>query len=88
MALYMPIVIEGRVVDRLLNKFAIHTQLCTLRLNDKLTQEQMSNVSGLSINTISSIETDGNPTLRSLIKYADIFGYELTLRKKNNDWDR
>ena len=84
--IYVPIAIENRTIDKLLNKFAIHMSLCALRLNEKLTQEQFSSVSGLSISTISSIETDGNPTLRSLIAYADVFGYELTLRKKDNDW--
>ena len=55
-------------------------QLADIRKAKRLTQEQVSKLSGLSKSCISNIESgsDSSPTLRSLIRYmtaidADIF---------------
>ena len=56
----------------------IRMQLYNIRKN-KMTQSELSKISGLSIGTISSIENinDKSPTFRSLMKYATSLGVEL-----------
>ena len=60
-------------------------QLGDLRKIKHLTQKELSEVSGLSIQCISDIEntTSGNPTLKSLVKYLDCLGFEICFQKKN-----
>lgn len=60
-------------------------ELVNLRKSKKLTQKELSDISGLSVKCISDIEseTTGNPTMKSLIKYLDCLGYELYFQKKN-----
>lgn len=67
-------------MDTRLSKF----ELSRLRKSHKMTQKEVSNATGLSIQCISDIEseTSGNPTLKSIIKYLDCFGYELYFQKK------
>lgn len=66
---------EAMIADRL-----FRMQLADIRKAKRLTQEQVSKISGLSKSCISNIESgsDSSPTLRSLIRYmtainADIF---------------
>ena len=66
---------EAMIADRL-----FRMQLADIRKAKRLTQEQVSKLSGLSKSCISNIESgsDSSPTLRSLIRYmtaidADIF---------------
>ena len=60
-------------------------ELVNLRKSKKLTQKELSDISGLSVKCISDIEseTTGNPTMKSLIKYLNCLGYELYFQKKN-----
>ena len=52
------------------------------RSSKHLTQKELSDITGLSIATISNIESgEGSPTLRSLILYANAVGYGIQLRK-------
>ena len=55
-----------------------------LRDYKHLTQEEVSLISGLSVKCIGDIESpkDGNPTLKSLMRYLDAMGYELKIQKK------
>ena len=59
-------------------------QLSNLRKSMKLTQKDISEKTGLSLNCISNIESgeDKTPTLRSMIKYLNALGYEMTFKKK------
>ena len=67
----------------------IRTRLTNIRKSKGLTQEQLANKAGLSASTISNIESGENSyTLRSLIRCAEVLGYEINIDKKvgdNND---
>jgi y4mF family transcriptional regulator len=48
-----------------------------------ITQPDLAEMAGISINTLYKIETgQGNPTVKVLNKIADILGMELTLTVK------
>ena len=48
-----------------------------------ITQPDLTEMAGISINTLYKIETgQGNPTVKVLNKIADILGMELTLTVK------
>ena len=50
----------------------------------RVTQSQLSELAGISINTLYKIEREqANPTLETLTKIADTLGMELCLRIKN-----
>jgi serine/threonine-protein kinase HipA len=50
----------------------------------KVTQEGLSELSGVGLRTIKQFESGkGNPTLQTLQKIADLLGLELTLKLKN-----
>lgn len=59
-------------------------QLSDLRKCKHLTQKEVSDLTGLSVQCISDIEstTGGNPTLKSIIKFLDCLGYEIAFQKK------
>ena len=67
----------------------IRMKLAKIRKSKGLTQKDISDLTGLSVSTISNIENgDNSYTIRSLIKYAEVLGYELDIFKKsvnNND---
>ena len=49
-----------------------------------LTQQDLSDYTGLSVRNIKSVEAeDGNPSLSTLEKIADTLGLELFLRVRN-----
>lgn len=61
----------------------IRTRLASIRKSKKLTQKQLSDMTGLSQATISNIESgDNSYTLRSLIRIAEALGYEINIDKK------
>lgn len=70
--------------DQYISKRLTKMQLSELRKSKGLSQKAMSELSGLSIQCISDIESSnsGNPTLRSMIKYLECLGYEMTFQKK------
>lgn len=55
-----------------------------LRRKDlRITQPQLAELAEVSVNTLYKLERGtGNPTLDTLIKVADILGFELTLKVK------
>lgn len=66
-----------------MSKKVIGIQLKERRDNLKITQEQVADLAGVSINTLYKIERgQANPTLESLEKITDILGLELTLQLK------
>lgn len=67
-------------IDRKLTKM----ELAGMRKSRHLTQKQVADATGLSIRCVSDIESesDGNPTLKNLIKYLDCMGYEICFQKK------
>ena len=61
----------------------IRMKLAKIRKSKGLTQKDISNLTGLSVSTISNIENgDNSYTIRSLIRYAEVLGYELDIFKK------
>jgi len=66
-------------------EFEFRLKLAQARKGRNLTQKSVKEVSGLTQQAISRIEKgtqDRSPTLRTLLKYVDALGYELTLTKK------
>jgi transcriptional regulator with XRE-family HTH domain len=50
-----------------------------------LTQQDLSDYTGLSVRFIKSVETGkGNPSIQSLSKIAEILGMEIVLKVKEN----
>lgn len=83
----MPFTEIDRPIDRLVTKYGVHMQLHSLRVKYHYTQQQLAVLSGLSPGSISRIETGKEVNLKTIIKYADAFGYEIVLRKKDNVWN-
>lgn len=50
----------------------------------RLTQQDLSDYTGLSVRIIKSVEAeDGNPSLSTLERIADVLGLEITMRVKS-----
>lgn len=61
----------------------IRMDLLKIRKSKGLTQQQVAEKSGLSVSTISNIESgDNSYTTRSLIMYAEALGYDIRIKKK------
>lgn len=86
--LYCPFTEPGDIaVDKVINKFSVHIHLHYLRTSMHLTQEEASALSGISVSTISRLETGGSDVrLDSIIKYAHALGYEVRLEKKGSQY--
>lgn len=78
-----PIAYNDPVENYIANKL-VKMRFAELRQQSHVTQKRMSELSGLSVQTVSDIEssTSGNPTLKSIQKYLDTLGYELRIEKK------
>ena len=70
--------------DRFISQRLTKMELGDLRRMSRMTQKEMSSLSGLSTQCISDIESEkaGNPTFRSIQKYLDVLGYEICFRRK------
>lgn len=64
----------------------IRMQLTNIRKAKRLTQKDISKLSGLSESCISNIESGANssPTLRSLIRYANALEVDIFIGNNNN----
>lgn len=67
--------------SNIINKYSLAMYLTALRSFQRRSQEEMAMISGMSIGTISRIETGKNITVENLIRYANILGYDVTLVK-------
>lgn len=66
-----------------MSKKTLGNQLKERRENLKITQSQVADLAGVSVNTLYKIERgQANPTLESLEKITDILGLELSLQLK------
>ncbi|MCL2018277.1 MAG: helix-turn-helix transcriptional regulator [Oscillospiraceae bacterium] len=66
-------------------EFEFRIMLSRLRKGKQITQNKFQETAGLTQQAISRIERgtgERSPTLRTLIKYVDALGYELTLSQK------
>jgi len=71
-------------VDQFEAECKLRRKLADARKQNKLTQRQIKDSTGLTQQVISRIEsnTDISPSLKNLMIYADALGYELTLQPK------
>lgn len=72
-------------LDEFIDNKVVRMQLVEARKSSNLTQKDISEKTGLSVSSIHSIENniDGNPTLKSLIKYLECLDMEICFRKKH-----
>lgn len=79
-----PIVYSNDPIEEYISRRLTKMQLGDLRKIKHLTQKQVSEMTGLSIQCISDIESEdsGNPTLKSLNKYLECLGFEIMFQKK------
>lgn len=70
--------------DRFISQRLTKMELGDIRRKAKITQKELSLISGLSTQCISDIESEksGNPTFRSIQKYLDVLGFEICFRPK------
>jgi len=73
-----------KAVNEFDKEFELRIKLIEARKNAGITQKEVEERSGLAQQAISRIETDNNisPSIKSLIKYVDAIGYELTIQPK------
>lgn len=82
-----PITLLDKETDEAINKYCLCMHLNAIRKMHHYTQEELSAISGVSIGTVSRIETGKEITLGSLIKLANSCGYELILKKRLDGQD-
>lgn len=72
-------------LEQFISRRLTKIQLVGLRKMKRLTQKEISEATGLSVQCISDIESEdgGNPTLKSMIKYLDCLGYEMVFQKRS-----
>ena len=67
-------------------EYAFRQKLAEARKANNITQQEIQNRTGLPQQSISRIEKGTtqkqSPTLRTLLKYVDAIGYELTITQK------
>ena len=74
-----------RKFDAEQKEFEFRLKLAQARKEKNFTQNNLKEATGLTQQAISRIEkgsNDRSPTLKTLIKYIDALGYELTLTQK------
>lgn len=68
-------------------EYAFRQRLAEVRRANNITQQEIQNKTGLPQQSISRIEKGTaqkqSPTLRTLLRYVDALGYELTLTQKH-----
>ena len=53
-----------------------------LRENNNLTQKEVSDQSGLTVQTIVRLEQrKGNPTIKTISKLLKLYGYEIVIKR-------
>jgi transcriptional regulator with XRE-family HTH domain len=62
----------------MMNKKEIGTVIAERRDTLKITQSRLAKLSGVSVHTLSNLETgEGNVTLETLLKVADTVGFKV-----------
>ena len=79
-----PLVFYDDPVETYISQRISKAELSKIRKRSKMTQKEVAKVTGLSVQCISDIESEsqGNPTLKSIVRYLNCFGYELCFQKK------
>lgn len=65
-------------------------QMKSIRENKHITQLNASDLSGISTKCIRGIESieQGNPKLKTVIRYLNYMGYELDIKRKETQYKR
>lgn len=72
-------------IDVFINDNIFRNRILDIRKKSGLTQQQVSEITGLSISTIRRIEDpEENVQYRNILIYLDCIGYELNVRKKED----
>ena len=82
---YAVFVDDDAILSRLFSRYCINVQLQAIRKQSRLTQAQLAAMCELSPGTISRIENGKEVNLNTIIKYASALGYELSIRKIDNE---
>ena len=71
-------------IDQFSNEYRLRRELADARKQKNITQAQIQELTGLTQQAISRIETntDISPSLKNLMIYANAIGYELSLQPK------
>lgn len=79
-----PIIFKDDPAEVYIDQRISKMELYKIRKANKMTQKEVASATGLSVQCISDIESEssGNPTLKSLVKYLNCFGYEVCFQKK------
>lgn len=72
-------------IDIILQDKFIRMKLADVRRSKGYTQKEIADKCGLSVSTISNIESGENSyTTRSLIMYTEALGYEISIKRREN----
>ena len=73
-----------RAIDQFEAECRLRKEIAEARRENNMSQSQIKELTGLTQQTISRIETNTeiSPSLKILLKYVDAIGYELKLVKK------
>jgi len=73
-----------RAIDQFEAECRLRKEIAEARRENNISQSQIKELTGLTQQTISRIETNSeiSPSLKILLKYVDAIGYELKLVKK------
>ena len=77
-----------RKFDAEQKEFEFRLKLAQVRKDKSITQNTIKETTGLTQQAVSRIETgknDRSPTLKTLLRYVDALGYELTLKPKQGE---
>ena len=74
-----------KAYDEFTREYEFRQKLAAARKAKRITQQEIKNMTGLPQQSISRIEKGTaqkqSPTLRTLLKYVDAIGYELTIQQ-------
>jgi len=77
-----------KAYDEFTREYEFRQKLAAARKTKSITQQEIQNKTGLPQQSISRIEKGTaqkqSPTLRTLLKYVDAIGYELTIQQKRS----
>lgn len=78
-----PIIVNDDV-ESFINSKLTKMSIGEIRSSQHLTKKKLSELSGLSVKCIADIESleTGNPTFKSLLKYLNTLGWEVTFQKR------
>ena len=80
-----PVVPFFLLSDEYIDNIMVRHNLSKIRKSAKITQKELSDISGLSAQCISNLESEDpkqSPTMRTVLRYLNCLGYEIDFVKK------